>query len=394
MGLIKAITDSAFSYIGDLWEDYIYCDSLDSDTLVKKGKARRSGGGGNRADENVITDGSRIAVNPGQTLIIVEDGRIIDFTAEEGGYEYQNGTQPSMFCGSFGESLKISFKSIQKRFAFGGLPGCDQRVYFVNTKEIMNNRFGFGNVPYRDGEFDLTVLLQGFGIYSFRITDPIRFYTNVCGNVSDSFSNSAIQSQLKTELQNAMLPVLGRLAENGVRYDEVPRRTEEILSLLREQLNNRWYNDRGIEIHTMAFSSILPDDESIEKIRELQESRVYSGNRMMLGARVGAAQANAMESAAENPSGAVNGFMGMGMAQQSGGVNVSELMKEPPKQVSRDTDEDNWTCVCGMLNTMAFCPKCGSKRPEALKCSSCGYTFPENASEYAFCPKCGQKLNK
>lgn len=389
MGLIKAFTNSAMSYIGDMWEDYIYCDSLDGNTLVQKGRARKSAGADNNANENVITEGSRIAVNAGQMLVVVENGRIIDFTAEQGGYEYKSQTAPTMFCGDFGEALKISFNEIAGRFAFGGQPSNDQRVYFINTKEIPNNRFGFGNIPYRDSEFNMTILLQGYGVFSFEIADPIVFYTNVCGNVSDKYMKSSIEPQLKAELQNAMLPVLGELAESGVHYDRLSGQTEKITELLEIALSEQWKRIRGIEIKNIAFSNILPDDDSVEKIRQLQESRAYSGSKAMLGARVGAAQASAMESAAENSAGAVTGFMGINMAQGAGAVNVSELMRDEPA-VSK---ESSWTCSCGMINTMMFCPKCGSKKPEASVCANCGFAIPPQLSAVNFCPNCGKKLH-
>ena len=393
MGLIKAFTGTAASYMNDLWEDYIYGDALDENTLMKKGHARGNPGAGSNANDNVITDGSRIAVNAGQMMLIVENGRIVDFTAEPGGYEYKFGTEPSMFCGDFKDALKVSFENMKQRFAFGGIAGNDQRVYFINTKEIMNNRFGFGNVPYRDGEFDITIMLRGFGIYSYKITDPILFYTNVCGNVAEQFQKTSIETQLKAEIQNAFLPVFGQLAKEGVQYDQLSLQTERIIMLLQEALRSQWKEDRGIEIKTMAFSNILPDEESVDKIRQLQESRAYSENKAMLGARVGAAQATAMESAAENPSGAVNGFMGMGMAQQAGAVNVSELMKE--EEFSREEQpaikENSWTCSCGMFNTMKFCPNCGNSKPAEVSCSSCGMVIPKEYTGMKFCPNCGKE---
>lgn len=394
MGLIKAFTGTAVSYMNDLWEDYIYCDALDENTLMKKGHARGNPGAGSDANDNVITDGSRIAVNAGQMMLIVENGRIVDFTAEPGGYEYKFGTEPSMFCGDFKDALKVSFENMKQRFAFGGIAGNDQRVYFINTKEIMNNRFGFGNVPYRDGEFDITIMLRGFGIYSYKITDPILFYTNVCGNVAEQFQKTSIETQLKAEIQNAFLPVFGQLAKEGVQYDQLSLQTERIIMLLQEALRSQWKEDRGIEIKTMAFSNILPDEESVDKIRQLQESRAYSENKAMLGARVGAAQATAMESAAENPSGAVNGFMGMGMAQQAGAVNVTELMKEEPvyREVAKPTSKDSsWECSCGMVNTMKFCPNCGKSKPEEVSCLSCGMVIPKEYAGMKFCPNCGKE---
>ena len=394
MGLIKAFTGSAISYINDLWEDYIYCDAMDESTLMKKGHARRNPGAGAGANDNVITDGSRIAVNVGQMRLVVENGRIVDFTAEPGGYEYKTGTEPSCFCGNFNETLRVSFENMKHRFAFGGIAGNDQRVYFINTKEIMNNRFGFGNLPYRDSEFDLTIILRGFGIYSYKIVDPIVFYTNVCGNVAEQFTKTSIESQMKAEIQNAFLPVFGILSKAKIRYDSLSLHTDGMIEILQEELREQWKEERGIEIKSMAFSNILPDDESVNKIRELQESRVYSGNKAMLGARVGAAQANAMESAAENPSGAVNGFMGMGMAQQAGAVNVTELMKDTPVQKEEPQPipkEESWTCNCGMVNTMNFCPKCGNSKPKEVTCPHCGMVIPEQIAGLKFCPNCGKE---
>ena len=394
MGLIKAFTGTAISYLNDLWEDYIYCDALDENTLMKKGHARKNPGAGANANDNVITDGSRIAVNAGQMMLVVENGKILDFTAEPGAYEYKTGTEPSCFCGDFDETIRVSFENMRHRFAFGGIAGNDQRVYFINTKEIMNNRFGFGNVPYRDSEFDITIMLRGFGIYSYKITDPVLFYTNVCGNVKEQFAKTSIEPQLKAEIQNVLLPVFGTISKAGIRYDGISLHTDTIVELLQEELREKWKEERGIEVKTMAFSNILPDEASVEKIRELQESRAYSGNKAMLGARVGAAQANAMESAAENPSGAVNGFMGMGMAQQAGAVNVAELMKEAPVQKAEPQPappENSWTCSCGMVNITNFCPNCGSAKPKEITCPHCGMVIPEQFAGMKFCPNCGKE---
>jgi len=394
MGLIKAFTGTVISYLNDLWEDYIYCDALDENTLMKKGHARKNPGAGANANDNVITDGSRIAVNAGQMMLVVENGKILDFTAEPGAYEYKTGTEPSCFCGDFDETIRVSFENMRHRFAFGGIAGNDQRVYFINTKEIMNNRFGFGNVPYRDSEFDITIMLRGFGVYSYKITDPVLFYTNVCGNVKEQFAKISIEPQLKAEIQNVLLPVFGTISKAGIRYDGISLHTDTIVELLQEELREKWKEERGIEVKTMAFSNILPDEASVDKIRELQESRAYSGNKAMLGARVGAAQANAMESAAENPSGAVNGFMGMGMAQHAGAVNVAELMKEVPVQKEEpqsEPPENSWTCSCGMVNVTNFCPNCGSAKPKEIICPHCGMVIPEQFAGMKFCPNCGKE---
>ncbi len=407
MGLIKAFVGSTFSYIGDMWEDYIYCDALDNDTLVQRGHAKRSPGAGNNKDDNVITQGSRIAVNAGQMLIIVENGAIIDFTAEQGGYIFNSATEPSCFMGGLSDAVRVSFEEIKARFAFGGIAGKDQRAYFINTKEIINNKFGFGKIPYRDSEFDMTITLQGYGTFSYKIDNPILFYSNISGNVKEKYSRAALEPQLKAELQDAMLAALSDLARAKVRYDEIPSKGKDLALLLNEKTRSRWKDGRGVELATISFSNIIPDDESMDKIRDLQESRVYSENKAMLGARVGAAQANAMEAAADNSAGAVTGFMGMNMAQNAGGVNVAELMKDAPSkstsakeadskdaEATEEAEEDKkWFCPgCGMENHMAFCPKCGTKKPEEKSCPGCGFIIPKEYEGFAFCPKCGSKL--
>lgn len=394
MGLVRAFTNSAFSYINDMWEDYIYCDSLDNDTLLQKGHAKKSPGAGSLADDIVITQNSKIAVNAGQMLLVVEDGKIIDFTAEPGGYEYDSSTEPSVFCGSFGDALKISFEQMRARFAFGGRAGKDQRAYFVNIKEILGVRFGFGNVPYRDSEFNLTITLQGFGTFSFRIVDPIVFYDNISGNVKDKYLRSTLEPQIKAELQDALLPALGDMARAGVVYDEIPSNTDGLKDILVQKTHKKWNETRGIELVSIAISRIIPDEESVDKIRDLQESKVYSGNKAMLGARIGAAQANAMESAAENTAGAAAGFMGVNMAQYLGGVNVAELMSEAggKKAAVAADNEDAWVCECGMANTMRFCPSCGKPKPGAGKCPKCNFIYPKEMQGMRFCPNCGNSM--
>ncbi len=403
MGLIKAFAGSASSFMNDLWEDYIYCDSLDDNILVQKGRKKLSPGASGNVNDNLITEGSRIAVNAGQALIVVEHGNIIDFCAEPGGYIFKSDAEPSIFCGDFGDALKVSFEMLKERFKFGGIAGNDQRAYFVNTKEILDNPFGFGQVPYRDSEFDITVLLRGYGNYTFIISDPLKFYTEIAGNVEKNYDKAVLIGQtMRTELQNAILPVLGELSEEEIRYDKLPAKAVLLIDRLNAKLAPIWENTRGIKIKSINFSNLLPDDASIEKIRQLQESRAYSDNRAMMGARVGAATANAMESAAENPNGAVSGFMGMGMAQNAGAINVNDLMKETPEpkrdiQESKAT-EGGWKCSCGyeiptQFSTMKFCPNCGNKKEELLVCKGCGYEIPQEFASMKFCPSCGTQRN-
>ena len=402
MGLIRAFSGALGSTLADQWEEYIYCDALSADVLMQKGQARVGGKSSNtKRSENIISDGSKIAVNDGQCMLIVENGKVVDFSAEPGGYIYQTGTEPSMFDSGF-KGLKESFKKVGKRFIYGGQPENDQRVYYINTKEIMGNKVGVGDVPFRDSEFGFTMMLKGYGTYSYRITNPIMFYTNVCGNVQDRFLRSQIDEQLKAEVQHNLQPALGKIALKGIAYDQLPLYTNEIADELNQELTEDWVENRGISVISVALASITPDAESAKKIAQFQESRVYTNSRMM-GARLGGAQANAMENAASNAAGAMTGFFGMGMAQQAGGANPATFYQntpEPPmpgaaprqqaQAPSPASATGGWQCPsCGAQNSGNFCANCGTKRPAQQSgkwVCSCG-----SENEGKFCPNCGAK---
>ncbi len=386
MGLIKAFGGAARTTLADQWKEFIYCDAMSADVLMQKGQARIGEKSSNtKRSENIISDGSKVAVNEGQCMLIVENGRIVDFCAEPGEYLYQTGTEPSMLDSGW-HGLKESFKKVGKRFTFGGQPENDQRVYYINTKEIMGNKVGVGEVPFRDSEFGFTIMLKGYGTYSYRITDPIMFYVNVCGNVQDTFRRSQIDEQLKTEVQHNLQPALGKIALKGIAYDQLPLYTNEIADQLNQELTEDWVQNRGISVVAVALASITPDAESAKKIAQFQESRVYTNTRMM-GARLGGAQANAMENASKNDAGAMTGFMGLGMAQQAGGANVASFFEnslEPAPAAA-----NGWSCpACGSKNSGNFCQNCGAKKPEGGETWTCACG---TASQGKFCPNCGAK---
>ncbi len=386
MGLIKAFGGAARTTLADQWKEFIYCDAMSADVLMQKGQARIGEKSSNtKRSENIISDGSKVAVNEGQCMLIVENGRIVDFCAEPGEYIYQTDTEPSMLDSGW-HGLKESFKKVGKRFTFGGQPENDQRVYYINTKEIMGNKVGVGEVPFRDSEFGFTIMLKGYGTYSYRITDPIMFYANVCGNVQDVFRRSQIDEQLKTEVQHNLQPALGKIALKGIAYDQLPLYTNEIADQLNQELTEDWVQNRGISVVAVALASITPDAESARKIAQFQESRVYTNTRMM-GARLGGAQANAMENASKNDTGAMTGFMGLGMAQQAGGANVASFFENSPEPAPAAAN--GWSCpACGSKNSGNFCQNCGAKKPEGGETWTCACG---TASQGKFCPNCGAK---
>ncbi len=428
MGLIKAAWTAAGGTLADQWKEYFYCDALDADVLVAKGEKHVSGRSANRkGDDNIITDGSHIAVANGQCMIIVEDGKVIDACAEPGAYTYDTGTSPSVFGGSFAEGLKGVAKEAWSRFQFGGGAGRNQRIYYVNIKEIPGNKYGTPNpVPFRVVDrnigLDVDISIRCNGEYSYRIVNPMVFYANVCGNVGYVYTRDQIDSMLKSELLTALQPAFARISDMGIRYSALPGHTLELSDALNEVLSKKWTELRGIMVYSLGVNSVTAAKEDEEMIKQLQKSAVMRDPGMAAATLVGA-QADAMRSAAANKNGAMSGFMGMGMAQQAGGVNLQDLYAMgQQKAQSRPAHENNapepegaaakapaqepaagWTCSCGAAgNTGKFCVECGAQRPvpaagwtcscgtvnKGKFCSECGKPKPAGVPQYR-CDKCG-----
>lgn len=433
MGLIKAALGAVGGVLADTWKEFFYCESLPADVLVSKGYKRISGRSSNtKASDNIISNGSVVAVADGQCMIIVEQGKIVDLSAEPGEYIYDKSTEPSIFTGNLGESVMATFKQIGRRFTFGGDTGKDQRVYYINTKEIPGNKYGTASpVPFRVVDrnigLDVDISLRCNGEYSIKIVDPILFYTNVSGNVDDEFKRTAIESQLRSELLTALQPAFAKLSEMGIRYSAIPGHTMEMSQALNEVLSEKWTNLRGIKIVSFGMNSITASQEDEEMIKQLQKSAVMRDPNMGAATLIGA-QADAMRDAAKNQGGAMTGFIGMGMAAQTGGANPQSLYAMGAERAKKQSDEsadDGWTCSCGAKNKTAakfcsecgkskpsdgwkctkcgaqnkgkFCTECGAKKPEgakAYKCDKCGWE-PENPTKPPkFCPECGDVINE
>ena len=392
MGLIKAGLGALGGVLADQWKEFFYCEALDMDTLVVKGQKRISGRSSNtKGSDNIITNGSGIAVADGQCMIIVEQGKVVEVCAEPGEYTYDSSTEPSIFAGSFGESLKNTFRAVGKRFTYGGDTGKDQRVYYFNTKEIMGNKFGtpspiiFEVMNKRIG-FSRTVNVRCNGMYSYIISDPLLFYTKVCGNVEQPFTRDMIDEEMKTEFISALQPALGALAEMELRPAQLPAKVNELKEAMNAALRQEWVKSRGISVEKIALNPITLNPEDMKKIQEMEDSVSYGSNAAMMAGRMTEATANAMETAAGNTAGAMTGFMGMGMAggAMGGGFNAAQKLYAMGQQQQQTAN--SWKCACGATATGKFCPECGSKKPEAVngwKCA-CGATATGK-----FCPECG-----
>ena len=433
MGLIKAGIGALSSVLADQWKEYFYCEALSKDVLVTKGQKRTSARSSNtKGSDNIISNGSVIAVADGQCMIIVEQGKVVEVCAEPGEFIYDTSTEPSIFAGSLGQSILNSFKTLGRRFTFGGDTGKDQRVYYFNTKEIMDNKFGTPNpimfrVVDRNINLDIDVSLRCNGVYSYKMVDPILFYTEVCGNVSQDFLRSEIDSQLKTEFVNALQPAMAKISDLEVRPNQVPAHTTELCEAMNIELSKLWGEKRGLEVVSIAMNPITLTEEDAEMIKAAQRAAI-NRDPTMAAATMTQATAEAMKTAAGNTNGAMTGFMGMGMVGQAGGQmgsNTAALFQMGQQQkeaqqtaanawkcpqcgatatgnfctecgTKKPAPAGSWTCSCGAVNNGKFCTQCGKKKPEAAnyRCSRCGFTPEDPANPPKFCPECGNRFEE
>ena len=391
MGLIKAGISAIGTTLADQWKEYFYCDSIPADTLVVRGQKSVGGKSSNtKGNDNVISNGSGISVADGQCMIIVEQGKVVEVCAEPGVFTYDNAIAPSIFAGSLGQSILDTFKTIGKRFTMGGDAGVDQRVYYFNTKEIVDNKFGTQNpIPFRVVDrnvgLDLDTAVRCNGIYSYKIANPILFYTNVCGNVTEEYRKSEIESQLKTEFIDALQPSFAKLSALEIRPSALPGHTVELKDAVNEALAKKWAELRGIEVVSIALNPPTIPDDDLEIIQSIQRKAVNRDPGMAAATLVGA-QAEAMTEAAKNDAGAMTGFMGMGMAMNNGGIYAQNLFEMDRQNKAENAAKNGWKCSCGAINTGKFCTECGAKKAESGWKCSCGAV-----NESKFCPECGAK---
>lgn len=401
MGLIKAASGSLSGILADQWKEYFYCDSLDADTLMAKGVRKTSRRSSNsKGSDNIITNGSVIAVNEGQCMMIVDQGQIVEFCAESGEFTWDASSEGSVFFGGFSEGLEASWENFKRRFTFGGDTGKDQRIYFFNTKEITGNKYGTPTpVPFRVVDqnigLDVDISVRCNGEYSYKITDPILFYKNVAGNVSGEYDRNNIDSTLKSDFLTALQPAFAKISAQGIRYSALPGHTLELADAMNTVLSAKWSGLRGISIVSVGVNSITASPEDEAMIKELQKSAVFR-NPNMAAAHMVQAQAEAMKNAASNSGGAMTGFMGMNMAQQAGGMNAAQLFQMGAQQPAA-APIGSWTCKCGTINTGKFCTECGASQGwvctcgavnKGKFCADCGAKKPENEPQYR-CDKCG-----
>lgn len=438
MGLFKAGVGAFSGVLADQWREYFYCESLEADILVEKGRKRTSRRSSNtKGDNNIISNGSLIAVNEGQCMIIVEQGKVVEVCAEPGEFVYDASTEPTIFYGDLSESIKNTFKTVGKRFSFGADTAKDQRVYFFNTKEIIGNRYGTPSpVPFRVVDnnigLDVDIAIRCNGEYSYKIVDPLLFYTNVCGNIDSGYSRENIDGQLKTELMTALQPAFAKISEMGIRYSALPGHTMELSEALNAILSKKWSELRGIKIVSLGVNSVKASEEDEAMIKELQRNAAFR-NPTMAAAHLVGAQGAAMQSAAKNEgAGAFAAFAGVNLAGSAGGMNPQNLYNLGQQQekevketrVNEEASKENtwtcpcgksgnkgkfcvecgtpkpsengWTCTCGTINKGKFCMECGKAKPlgaPVYKCDKCGWEPEDKTVPPKFCPECGDRFD-
>lgn len=435
MGLIKSALGSAGGTMADQWKEFFTCDSMDKNVLMTKGKKQTSDRSSNtKGNDNVISNGSGIAVADGQCMLIVEQGKVVEVCAEPGEFTYDSSSEPSIFTGSLGEGIKNTFKTIGKRFTYGGDTAKDQRVYYINTKELIDNKFGTPNpIPFRvvDSKIglDIDVSIRCSGVYSYKIADPLLFYTNVAGNVEGEYTRDNIETQLKTEFISALQPSFAKLSDMEIRPNQIVAHNTELEDAMNAALSAKWGELRGLKVVSVALGSVTLPDEDAEMIKQAQRAGMMRDPNMAAATLVGA-QAEAMKSAADNKAGAMNGFVGMGMAMNAGGANPQNLFamgqqqaQNQPQQAAPKSNGDvwkcscgaeatgkfcaecgapkpannGWTCSCGSLNKGKFCSNCGAKKPDGeplYKCDKCGWEPEDPKNPPKFCPECGDPFDE
>ncbi|MCR5788937.1 MAG: SPFH domain-containing protein [Lachnospiraceae bacterium] len=441
MGLIQATGAAASGSLADAWREYFYCEALPADVLVRRAlKTTGKKSSNTKGHDNIISNGSIVAVADGQCMIIVDQGKVVELCADPGEFVWDASSEPSLFYGSLGSNIVNTFKKIGRRISFGGDTAKDQRVYYLNTKEIPGNKYGTVNpVPFRVVDrnigLDVDISIRCHGEYSYRLADPILFYTNVSGNVTDDYKRDQIDSQLKTELMTALQPAFAKISEMGIRYSALPGHTTEIADALNEVLSQKWAELRGIEVVSFGVNSVSASEED-EKLIKMRQA---NANAALAAAGLAGAQQEAMVAAANNQNaGPMMAFAGMNMAGQAGGMNAANLFamgaqqqqqqqaaapQPAPAQAApaaggwtcscgqsgntgkfcmgcgkpKPEDSGSWTCSCGAVNQNKFCSNCGKPRPNSAtfkwKCDKCGWEPEDPANIPKFCPNCGDPFD-
>lgn len=424
MGIVKTFFNAVGGNLADTWEEVLEADNMSDTTVFTKGvPVRRNDRRNNnkKGTADVISNGSIIHVYPGQFMMLVEGGKIIDFTAEEGYYKVDNSAAPSLFAGQFGAQLKDAFARVK----YGGVPSYSQKAYFVNLQEIKGIKFGTRSpVNYFDNFYNAELFLRAHGTYSIKITDPIKFYTEVIPKNTDRVEIEAINEQYLSEFLEGLCAAMNRMSADGIRISYVASKSQELSKYMATELDESWKSMRGFEVQAVGIASVSYDDES-KKLINMRNQGAMLGDARVREGYVQGAVARGMEAAGSNGAGAAQAFMGMGMGMNGAGGFMATASANNRAQMESDAARaqapqaqaqvGGWTCACGAKNTGKFCAECGAKKPEEKGvwtcvcgakntgkfCSECGAKKPAaewicecgtvNGADAKFCAECGKK---
>lgn len=394
MGIIRAAAGALGGTLADSWLEYITAGEMGANTVMTKGvQVTRGKRGSNRkGTPDVISNGSRIEVGPNQMMILVDSGRIVDYTAEEGCYEVFLSSSPSMFNGELKDSVRETFE----RFKFGGQPGKSQQVYFINLQEIRGIRFGTRNaLQYFDGFYNAELFVRCHGSYSVKITDPLKFYMEVAPRNAENLTFDDLGDQFNAEFLTALQAAIGQMAVDGVRISALPSKSMELSKYMATVLDEDWTQSRGLDICAVGLSSISYDEESKALINMRNQGAMMSDPTVREG-YVQSSIAKGLQSAGANTAGAGQAFMAMGMGMQGAGnfmssasaTNAQQMQNAQQQQAAAQPAAGGWTCGCGTTNTGNFCTNCGGKKPEPAGSWTCTCGTSNTGN---FCTNCGGK---
>lgn len=408
MGIIRAVTDAISGALADQWLEVIEPDQMSDRTVFTAGVQMRQGerNSNTKRTSAVVSNGSVIHVYPNQFMLLVDGGKIVDYTAEEGYYTVNNSSEPSLFNGDLGDSVKESFNRVR----FGGTTPYAQKVFYVNLQEIKGIKFGTTNpVNYFDSFYNSELFLRAFGAYSIKVVDPIKFYTEAIPKNAEHVDISDINEQYLSEFLGALQAAINQMSADGVRISHVTSKNMELSRYMADILDDDWKDLRGMEVVSVGLAGLSYSEESQKLINMRNQGAMLSDPNVREGYVQGSV-ARGLEAAGSNSAGSMAGFMGMGLGMNAGGSFVGAASQanqaqreaaaarpaapaEPadaPKQEAPAASAEDWTCECGSKNHGGkFCPNCGKARPTARFCTNCGEKLSPNSK---FCPNCGTKV--
>ena len=398
MGIIKATLSSVKGTLADQWLEVIEAADMGDDTVFCEGTKIRKGENVKGSD-GTVSNGSVIHVYANQFMMLVDGGKVVDYTAEEGYYKVDDSSMPSLFNGNFKDVLEDSFERIK----FGGQTPQKQKVFFVNLQEIKGLKFGTRNpINYFDNFYNAELFLRAHGNYSVKITDPLRFYAEAVPRNKSYVRMNDINEQYLSEFLEALQSAIGQMSVDGIRISHIQSKGRELGKYMAEILDADWNQMRGMEVQSVGIASISYDEESQKLINMRNQGAMLSDPTIREGYVQGSI-ARGMEAAGSNSAGAATAFMGMGVGMNAAGgfmgsasaTNMAQMqmqMQQMQAQQAAQTQAQtaapagSWTCECGAVNSGKFCGECG--KPAQKKewfCTECG---AKNTGK--FCSECGK----